>query len=102
MRLADHQFETLLLVCVNDREDGRECCAQKGSLALYETFKQAIRQQQVAIPSAQQKIRVSKTGCLGNCSSGITVAIFPESMYFGDVHEEDIPEIVDLVMKRYQ
>lgn len=102
MRLADHQFETLVLVCVNEREDGKECCAQKGSPALYEQLKQEIRNTQTNVPASQQKIRVSKTGCLGNCSSGITVAVFPESIYFGEVTEADIPTIVDLVMKRYQ
>lgn len=42
-------------------------------------------------------IRVSKTGCLGNCESGATIAIMPKNVYFGEVKEEDIPEIIEML-----
>lgn len=100
MRLADHSYEVLVLVCVNEREDVKACCAQKGSLVLYEHIKSAIRKQEEDFPDSRKKIRVSKTGCLGNCSSGITVAIMPDNLYFGEVAEKDVKEIVELVMKK--
>ena len=90
MRLANKQFSKLVLVCVNDREDGRECCAQKLSPDFYHTLKAAVAQ-------LDPTIRVSKSGCLGNCSSGPTVAIMPNNVYLGEVTETDIPEIIEML-----
>lgn len=103
MRLSDHQHKKLILVCVNVREDGAECCGQKGSLDLYHKLKAAVKEE--AIGNRQkagepiQNIRVSKTGCLGNCESGITVALMPENVYLGEVTEADIPEIVRRIVE---
>jgi len=87
MRLADNQYKKLVLVCVNEREDGSNCCGQKGSLELYHKLKTAVK-------AAALPVRVSRAQCLGNCESGITVALMPENIYFGEVTEVDIPEII--------
>lgn len=90
MRMADIQFKKLVLVCTNEKPDGRNCCAQKMSLELYHKLK-------LAIAAADPHIRVSKTGCLGNCESGATIAIMPDNVYLGEVKESDIEEIVQRV-----
>lgn len=90
MRLSDNQFSKLVLVCTNERIDGRACCAQKASPELYHALK-------VAVAGMDPTIRVSKTGCLGNCESGATVAIMPKNVYLGDVQETDIPEIIEML-----
>ncbi len=87
MRLSDNQYKKLVLVCVNVREDGAECCGAKGSLDFYHKLKSAVK---AAVPG----VRVSRSMCLGNCESGITVALMPENVYLGEVSEVDIPEIV--------
>ncbi len=90
MRLSDIQFKKLVLVCVNEREDGTESCGQKGSLELFHKIKDAIK-------AVRTDTRVSRTGCLGNCQSGITVAIMPKNIYLGEVREENIDEIVKML-----
>lgn len=87
MRLSDKQHEKLVLVCVNERSDGRVCCGRRGSMDLYEKLKAAIK-------AAYTNVRVSRSYCLDNCESGITVALMPENVYFGEVVETDIEEIV--------
>lgn len=88
--MADIQFRKIVLVCTNEKPDGRPCCAQKLS---FETFQKL----KLAIAAVDPTIRVSKTGCLGNCESGATVAIMPDNIYLGEVKESDIDEIVRLV-----
>ncbi len=90
MKLADNQHEKLVLVCVNERTDGRECCRQKGSAELYEKLKTAVK-------AVYSNVRVSRTYCLDNCQSGITVALMPQNIYLGEVTEADIPEIIRLL-----
>jgi len=79
-----------VLVCANEREDGRECCSQKASPEFYHSLK-------TAVAAMDPTIRVSKTGCLGNCASGATVAIMPKNVYLGEVKEKDIPEILEML-----
>ena len=90
MRLSDKQFSKLVLVCTNERADGRACCAQKASPEFYHSLK-------VAVAAMDPTIRVSKTGCLGNCESGATVAIMPKNVFLGEVTVEDIPEILEML-----
>ncbi len=61
------------------------------SLELYHKLK-------LAIAAVDPRVRVSKTGCLGNCEGGATVAIMPDNIYLGEVKESDIDEIVRRVM----
>lgn len=80
-------YQKLVLVCTNARDDGRECCAGKGSVELHARLKEALR-------AVSPGVRVVKTGCLNGCSAGATVVVMPENRWFGNVTEEDIPEIV--------
>ena len=90
MIIAAKQFSQIVLVCTNERTDGRECCSQKTSPEFYHALK-------IAVAGLDPTIRVSKTGCLGNCETGATVAIMPKNIYLGKVSEKDIPEILELL-----
>ncbi|PJA45884.1 ferredoxin [Candidatus Uhrbacteria bacterium CG_4_9_14_3_um_filter_50_9] len=91
MREAIKSYKKLVLVCTNERTDGRECCAQKGSIDLHQKIKEAIK-------AVDPEIRVSRTGCLGNCASGVSVVIMPDNLWLGEVTEADIAEIVRLAI----
>ncbi len=93
MREVKRKYKKLVLVCTNERTDGRECCAHKGSPELYEKLKTTIKATGLAV-------RVSRTGCLGNCETGVTVVLMPDDLWLGDVREEDIPEIVRVATHR--
>jgi (2Fe-2S) ferredoxin len=90
MHLSKKQFSKLVLVCTNERMDGRMCCAQKAPPEFYQALK-------VAVAGMDPTIRVSKTGCLGNCEGGAIVALMPKNVYLGGVEEKDIPEILEML-----
>lgn len=90
MEPAGIHFRKLVAVCTNLRENGEECCAAKGSVELHAKIKAAIK-------ASCPDVRVSKSGCLGNCKTGISVVIMPDDIWLGRVTEADIPEIVALV-----
>ncbi len=87
MNLIPKKFRKLVLVCTNVREDGRECCSQKGSVELHAKLKEAMK-------AVDLTVRVSKSGCLDRCSEGATVVIMPDDIWIGGATEADIPEIV--------
>ena len=86
------KFRKIILVCTNTKEDGSPCCGARGGAELHKKIKEAVR-------AADTTIRVSKTGCLGTCKSGVNVVIMPDDLWLGNVTEEDISEIVKLATK---
>lgn len=87
MRDIGKKYRKTVFVCTNLREDGRECCALKGSVELHKKLKETMKR-------ADLTVRVAKSGCLDRCSEGATVAIMPDDLWLGGVTEADIPEIV--------
>jgi (2Fe-2S) ferredoxin len=83
------KYRKIVLVCTNQKEGGKECCAMKGAADVHLKLKEAMK-------AADLTIRVSKTGCLDRCSEGVTVSIQPDDLWFGGVTEADIPAIVSL------
>lgn len=87
MRPAGNPYRSLVLVCVNRRDDGTECCAAVGGEELFRAMKTAMR-------AADPTVRVTKTGCLGQCLSGATVVLMPDGIWLGGVTLDDVPAVV--------
>ena len=90
MKEIGKKYRKLVLVCTNQREEGKECCAMKGSVELHKKLKEAMK-------AADLTVRVSKSGCLDRCSDGVTVTIQPDDIWLGGVTEADIPKILEMV-----
>lgn len=41
------------------------------------------------------RFAVTMTGCMGGCSAGPVVLVYPEGIMYGGVTANDIPEIID-------
>ena len=68
--------------CLNQREEGRPCCADRGSQAAQEH-------------EDQGKVRINKAGCLDRCEEGPVVVVYPEGTWYTYVDTHDIDEIID-------
>src|SRR5206468_1615537 len=68
-------FERHVFVCQNERtpDDPRGCCAAKGSAAVLEAFKSALKARDLS-----RRIRAQKAGCLDACATGVSVVVYPE------------------------
>jgi len=40
-------------------------------------------------------VRANKSGCLDQCELGPTVAVYPDGIFYGGVHPEDVDEIIE-------
>jgi (2Fe-2S) ferredoxin len=78
--------------CLNQRDDGRECCADRGSPALQEYAKRRIKELGM---SGQGRVRINKAGCLDRCELGPVLVVYPEEVWYTYVDQEDIDEIID-------
>lgn len=81
-----------LFFCCNQRTNGRECCADKGAVALREYCKSRVKALGLSGPG---KIRVNQAGCLDRCPEGPTLVIYPEGVWYSCRDRRDIDEIID-------
>lgn len=84
--------ERYLWVCTNERPENHPMgsCARKGSVALQAALKQACNDR-----GMKNRVRVCGSTCLDLCWVGNAVAVQPDNVFYGNVTEADVPEIVD-------
>ena len=76
---------------MNERDDGRPCCAQRGAQAAQEHAKRRIKQLD---QNGEGKIRINKAGCLDRCELGPVIVVYPEEVWYTYVDSKDIDDIV--------
>ncbi|MFQ5671777.1 MAG: ferredoxin [Nitrospinales bacterium] len=81
-----------ILVCVNQRPPGhpRGSCGESGAQALLEKFSMGIESKMLF-----EKAILSSTSCLGPCSMGPVVIVYPDGVWYNKVKPEDVEEILE-------
>jgi (2Fe-2S) ferredoxin len=85
-------FTKHLFICTNRRpdEDPRGCCASKGGDAVKDRFKEVLKARGI-----KGAMRANASGCLDQCAFGVTMVVYPETVWYGGIKVEDVEEIVD-------
>jgi (2Fe-2S) ferredoxin len=78
--------------CVNQRKDGRQCCAD---FAAQDCRDYAKRRLKAAAFHGRGKVRVNQSGCLDRCEQGPVLVIYPEAVWYTYVDRRDIDEIIE-------
>ncbi len=86
------RFEHHIFVCVNQRPPGhpKGCCADKGSVALRDFFKEEVERL-----GLNGVVRANQAGCLDMCANGPTVVIYPEGVWYWIGSKDDVTEIME-------
>lgn len=81
-----------VFVCINQRQPGHPmgCCQSKGSIDIIQALGEAVNTSDLA-----QDTAVAGATCLGPCTLGPTVVVYPEGVWYSGVKKEDVPEIVE-------
>ena len=81
-----------MFVCLNMRPAGnpRGSCGDKGAEGLFDRLKAKVKER-----GLKDRVIVSRTGCLKHCSHGITLAVYPDNVWYAGVVETDLDEICD-------
>lgn len=78
--------------CINQRNDGRVCCADKGAAALRDYAKRRVKELGLA---GRGGVRINQAGCLDRCEEGPVIVIYPQGVWYTYVDEEDVDEIIE-------
>ena len=84
--------ERHVLMCLNQRPAGhpKGCCGEKGAEALFGRLKALVAER-----GMNDRVMVTRTGCLKHCSRGVTLAVDPENVWYAGVVDADLAEICD-------
>lgn len=84
--------EKHVFVCTQQRPPGhpRSSCGEKQCAAVMEEFLWQVQNKEL-----YDKIQVTATGCMGPCSEGPTVLVYPEGVMYGGVNKESVNTIID-------
>lgn len=81
-----------IFVCTSSRLTGENkgfCVQQKGK-DIIQAFVEEVQERDL-----DSDVLVTNTGCLGLCTMGPVVMIYPEQIWYGKVTVEDVEEIMD-------
>ena len=81
-----------IFFCLNQRENGQDCCANHGAQAMFDHCKAQVKAAGLAGVGG---VRVNKAGCLDRCAGGPVAVVYPEAVWYTFVDSADIDDIVD-------
>ena len=78
--------------CINQRDDGSQCCQQHQAQQARDYVKQRVKALGTRIPD---KVRINTAGCLDRCAHGPVIVIYPEATWYTYVDNADLDEIIE-------
>jgi (2Fe-2S) ferredoxin len=92
MKISEVPYEKTVLVCTKSNSDGSQTCSHQGEdIRIY--LKDKIKSKNL-----NKKIRIVKSGCLGKCSEGPNVMIYPEGKWYSLCTKNDVDELLKLIL----
>ena len=81
-----------ILVCANQRPPGhpRGSCGENGAMGVLEAVQSGIESKGLF-----GKAILSTSSCIGPCSMGPVVIVYPDGVWYNKVKPEDVGEILD-------
>lgn len=89
--MSEPFYEKHIFFCTNLKQDGKKCCQQGNAEEMAVYLKEQLQARGLHGPG---QIRVSKSGCLGRCSEGPNIVIYPEGSWHSYASKEDIDKLV--------
>ena len=80
-----------IFFCLNERDNGQDCCAQHNAQALFDHCKAQVKTHGLAGAGG---VRVNKAGCLDRCAGGPVAVVYPEGVWYTLVDKADVDEVV--------
>jgi (2Fe-2S) ferredoxin len=78
--------------CTNQKDNNKKCCAEADATAMWQYAKARCKQEGLL---ANDNVRVSKAGCLGRCSVGPCIVVYPEGLWYTYRNQADIDKFIE-------
>ncbi len=94
MEIQDSPYLKQLFVCVNKREQGKSCCADKQGELIRDTLKAYVNDH-----GLKGKVRVSGSGCVDFCEQGANIMVYPDYKWYSFVTPADLDRVIEAELK---
>lgn len=81
-----------IFVCTYDRGGERKSCGDEEGVEL-----RAVLKSEISSRGWRQWVRLTQSGCLGKCTEGPNVMIYPQGIWFSKTTLDDVDAILTLV-----
>ena len=83
-----------LFVCTNIKENNNNCCGIHAAAEIVAYAKQKAKQLGL---SKESGFRISSSGCMGRCSEGPVLVVYPAGNWYTYKSKEDVDSILDAI-----
>lgn len=84
------KYKKHIFICINERENHLKKSCSLSGLNIRNKFVEELRKRNLST-----QVRANKSGCLGGCSFGPVIVIYPQGIWYKNVNLDDVLEIID-------
>ena len=77
-----------IFVCTNNAHGEKASCGDHHGEEVFRQLREIAKERKL-----HPNIRVAQAKCLGQCKRGVNIMVYPENIWYSDVHIEDVPQI---------
>ncbi len=92
MNSRETPYKCHLFICTKTRDGIRPSCGDHTNPELKAMLKHEVKKH-----GWKGMVRISDSGCLGLCSDGPNILIYPQKIWLSNVALDDVPEIIRLL-----
>ena len=92
-------YQHHLFICTNQKSNDKKCCAQGNAAELLDYTKKRLKQLGI---HGKNQIRANSSGCLGLCSNGPVLVIYPDNVWYHYASKKELDEIIEKHLINHQ
>jgi len=85
MKSQKTPYEKQIFVCTNDCQGEKPSCGDHQGEAVFRKLRTIAKER-----GLHPRIRVTQAKCLGQCSQGVNIMVYPDETWYCDVTLEDV------------
>ena len=82
-------YQRQIFVCTNNANGQKSSCGDHNGEEVFRQMREIAKERKL-----HPQIRVTQAKCLGQCSKGVNIMVYPENIWHSDVRLEDVPQLV--------
>ncbi|MCK7498113.1 MAG: (2Fe-2S) ferredoxin domain-containing protein [Comamonadaceae bacterium] len=90
--MSESFYRYPVFFCINQRDNGQPCCADKGAVAMRDYAKARIKALKL---DGRGRVRINQAGCLDRCREGPAIVVYPEGVWYRYANQGDVDEIIE-------
>ena len=86
-------YEKNIFVCTNDCQGEKASCGDHKGEEVFKELRRIAKERKL-----HPRFRVAQAKCLGQCSQGVNIMVFPEEKWYNGIKLEDVEAFADIYL----